>query len=80
MRQIREVQTLKQVRGLAVAVMCETRDLGMKWPCRHTWIFCNEITFDMLYVCPKDVRKRCWYRGLDRYVGRSGQRSMSTKS
>ena len=32
MRQIREVQTWKQVRGPAGAVMCETRDLGIKWP------------------------------------------------
>ena len=30
MRQIREVQTWKQVRGPAGAVMCETRDLGTK--------------------------------------------------
>ena len=30
MRQIREVQTWKQVRGPAGAVMCETRDLGIK--------------------------------------------------
>ena len=40
MRQIREVQMWwKQVRGLALAVMCETRDMGMKWPCWHTWVF-----------------------------------------
>ena len=32
MRQIREVQTWKQVRGPAGAVMCETHDLGIKWP------------------------------------------------
>ena len=32
MRQIREVQTWKQVRGRAGAVMCETRDLCIKWP------------------------------------------------
>ena len=32
MRQIREVQTSKQVRGAAGDVMCETRDLGIKWP------------------------------------------------
>ena len=31
MRQIREVQTWKQVRGPAGAVVCETRDLGIKW-------------------------------------------------
>ena len=29
MRQIREVQTWKQGRGPAGAVMCETRDLGL---------------------------------------------------
>ena len=29
MRQIQEVQTWRQVRGLAGAVMCETRDLGI---------------------------------------------------
>ena len=32
MRQIREVQTWKQVRRAAGAVMCETRDLGDKKP------------------------------------------------
>ena len=34
--------------------MCETRDLGIKWPCWHTLVFRNEITIDMRYVCPKD--------------------------
>ena len=37
--------------------MCETRDLGMKWPCWHTRVFMNEITIDMRYVCPEDVKK-----------------------
>ena len=37
--------------------MCETRDLGIKWPCWHTLVFSNEITIDMRYVCPKDVKK-----------------------
>ena len=57
MRQIREVQTWKQVRGPAGAVMCETRDLGIEWPCWHTLVFSSEITIDMRFVCPKDVRK-----------------------
>ena len=57
MRQIREVQTWKQVRGPAGAVMCETRDLGIKRPYLHTLIFGNDIKIDMRYVCPKDVRK-----------------------
>ena len=37
--------------------MCETRDLGIKWSCWHTLVFSNEITIDMRYVCPKDVKK-----------------------
>ena len=57
MRQIQEVQTWKQVRGTAGAVMCETRDLGIKWPHWHTLVFSSEITIDMRSVCPKDVRK-----------------------
>ena len=56
MRQIREVQTWKQVRGLAGAVMCETRDLGKTWPQWHTLMFSQEIIIDMRFVCPKDVR------------------------
>ena len=37
--------------------MCETRDLGTKWPYWHTLVFSDEITIDMRYVCPRDVRK-----------------------
>ena len=36
MKQDREVQTWREVRGPAGAVMCETRDLGIKWPHWHT--------------------------------------------
>ena len=38
-KQIFEVQTWSQVRGLARAVLRETRDLGIKWPQRHTPLF-----------------------------------------
>ena len=58
MRQIREVQTWKHVRGPAGTVMCETRDLGIKWPHWHTLIFSNDTKIDMRFVCPKDVKKR----------------------
>ena len=75
MRQIQEVQMWMQVRGLAEAVMCETRDLGIKWPYWRTLVFNTEKTIDMRYVCPKDVRKM-----LVQNIGRSGQRSMSMKS
>ena len=37
----------KQVRGPAGAVMCDTRDLGIKWPCWHTLVFDDEIKIDM---------------------------------
>ena len=57
MRQIREVQTWKQVRGPVGAVMCETRDLGIKWPHWHTLICSNDRKIDMRCVCPKAVKK-----------------------
>ena len=57
MRQIREGQTWKQVRGPAGAVMCETSDLGVRWPQWHTLIFSDETKIDMRYVCPKDDKK-----------------------
>ena len=50
MRQIQEVQMWRQVRGLAGAVMCETRDLGIKWPHWHTLIFSDETKIDMRFV------------------------------
>ena len=56
MKQVREVQTWRQARGLAGAVMCETRDLGIKWPQRHTLIFEGDRSIGMRYVCPKDVK------------------------
>ena len=38
--------------------MCETRDLGTKWPQWHTLMFSHEIKkIDMRLVCPKDVKK-----------------------
>ena len=64
MKQIQEVQLWRQVRGPAGAVMCETRDSGIKWPQWHTLIFEGEIRVDMRYVCPKDVKnmllQRAW--------------------
>ena len=37
--------------------MCETRDVGIKWPLWHTLIFEGEARIDMRYVFPKDVKK-----------------------
>ena len=57
MKQMREVHSWKQVRGPAAAVMCETRDLGIKWPHWHNLIVEGEVRIDMRHVCPKDVKK-----------------------
>ena len=43
--------------GLAVTVMCETRDLVVKWPHWHTLIFSDETRIDMRCVCPRDIQK-----------------------
>ena len=40
--------------------MCETRDLGIKWP---TLIFEGQVRVDMRYVCPKDVKKMLLQQG-----------------
>ena len=37
--------------------MCETRDLGFKWPYWHTLVFSDEIKIDMRYVRPRDGKK-----------------------
>ena len=80
MRQIHEVSKWKQVRRPAGAVMCETRDLGTKWPQWHTLMFSDEIKIDMRLVRPKDVYKICCCRGPDQCTGRSGQQSTGMRS
>ena len=67
MRQIREVQKWRQVRGPAGAVMCETRDLRIKWPRWHTLIFSNDTKIDMRFLCPKDVKKMLVQRARSVY-------------
>ena len=52
-KQIFEVQRWKQVRGPAGAVMCETGDLGIKWPQWHALIFEGQGKVDVKLVCPK---------------------------
>ena len=36
--------------------MCETRDLGIKWPQCHTFLCEGQVQVDVRYVCPKDVK------------------------
>ena len=56
-KQIFEVQTGRQARGLAGAVVCETRDLGIKWPQWHTLLLAGQVVVGMRVVCPQDLRK-----------------------
>ena len=59
--------------------MCETGDLGIKWPHWHTLVFSSDITIDMRFVCPKDVLKKCWCRGPVQFTGRRGQQSTAMR-
>ena len=55
-KQIFEVRTWRQMRGPAGAVMCETRDLGVKLPHWHTLLFERQVVVDTRVVCPQDVK------------------------
>ena len=57
----------RQVRELAGAVMCETRDLGRKWPYWHTLILDDETRIDMRFVSPRDVKKMLVQRARSVY-------------
>ena len=67
MKQVREVQAWRQVKGPAGAVMYETRDLGIKWPCWHTLVFSCETTIEVRCVCPKDVKRMLVQRARSVY-------------
>ena len=47
--------------------MCETRDLGIRWPQWHTLMFSDELKIDMRLVCPKDVKKMLIQRSRSVY-------------
>ena len=48
-------------------MMCETRDLGIKWPHWHTLIFSDETRIDMRFVSPKDGKKMLVQRARSVY-------------
>ena len=37
--------------------MCETRDLGIKWPCWHTLVFSDEVKIDMRFCVSESCQK-----------------------
>ena len=80
MKQIREVQTWKPARRPARAVMCETRDLGIKWPCLHTLVHGDKIKIDMRYVSKGRQKDADTYRWPDQCTGRRGKPSTNMKS
>ena len=57
----------RQVREPAGAVMCETRDMGPRWPHWHKLVFRGETRIDMWYVCPRDVKKMLVQRARSVY-------------
>ena len=48
--------------------MCETRDLGIRWPQWHTLMFSDDLKkIDVRLVCPRDVRKMLIQRARSVY-------------
>ena len=47
--------------------MCETRDMGIKWPHWHTLVFSDETRIDMRYVCPRDCQNMLKQRARSVY-------------
>ena len=43
--------------------MCDTRDLGVKWPHWHTLMCSDETKIDMRFVCSRDVKNLTVCRG-----------------
>ena len=66
------------VRGLAGAVMCETRDLGIKWPHCNTLTFEADRNIDIRCVSPTDVKKMLLQP--EQSPERFGQQSMNMKN
>ena len=51
--------------------MCETRDLGIKWPQWHPLTFEGQVQVDMTHVCPKDVKKMLMKQARPTYWSKS---------
>ena len=47
--------------------MCETHDLGIRWPQWHTSMFSDETKIDMRLACPKDAKKMLVQRARSVY-------------
>ena len=67
------------MKGFAGAVVCETRDLGIRWSYWHTLMFSDE-KIDMRLVCPKNVKKDAGAEGPFSVLDKCGQQSTGMKS
>ena len=64
------------MRGPAGAVLCETRDFGIKWPQWHTLVFEGQVRVDMRHVCLKDVKKMLLKQGQVSLVEEVGSEAL----
>ena len=71
-----EVETGERTCG---AVMCETRDLGIKLSHWHTLISSDETRIDIM-IGAQEMLKRCWCKEPVQSTGRNGQQSTNMKS
>ena len=55
-RQVRAPASWKEVRGPAEAVVCETRDLGIRFPSWHVHLFEDGIIVDMKVAYTQDMK------------------------
>ena len=67
-----EVQTWRQVGGLAGAVMCETCDFGIEWPHWYALLFLAKVVVDMGVVCTQDVKKMLLRQSQDDLLEETG--------
>ena len=56
-RQVWAPASWKEFRGPAEAVVCETRDPGIRFPSWHVHLFEDGIIVDMKVACAQDVKK-----------------------
>ena len=59
----------------AGAVMCETRDLGIKWLHWHTLIFEGDRNIDMRCICTKKSEEHAFAAGHDSLLGEVGSKA-----
>ena len=60
--------------------MCETRDLGIKWPQWHTLMFEGRETVDMRVICTAGCKENASDTSQQGLLEESGQPNTSVRS